>query len=306
MKNDLISSSMKKEIEKNLGASTVKWNPSLKYMNTWKLDGQAFSLVEVESQESLSALISLFQREGWKYKIWGKGSNLLIPPVWSGHILRLGKDFKRFIISGSDAVIGAAASDAYAANYSVRNAKSGLEFLIGVPGTIGGAVAMNAGAHGQEMSDVVHSVTVMHQDGKVEIMTAEQLEFRYRSSKIGQTNSLVALEVRLKLLDEEVNLLKERLANIHQKRLATQPLKLPSCGSVFRNPEGLHAAALIEASGLKGMHCGGMQISPKHCNFIINASEGTKQQALQLIEMVQQRVWRDHHVELKPEVEVLN
>ncbi|MCY0869909.1 MAG: UDP-N-acetylmuramate dehydrogenase, partial [Firmicutes bacterium] len=191
-----------------------------------------------------------------------------------------------------------------AAGMSVARGLAGLEFATGIPGSVGGAVTMNAGAHGGEIRDVLETVTVLSPQGKIDEVRPEQLDFSYRHSGILECGYTV-LAATFLLRPGDAQALREQVRAWSKRRIATQPLSQPNCGSVFRNPPGLHAAQLIEAAGLKGVAQGGAMVSPLHANFIVNTGAATAADVLALMARMQEQVQAAFGVQLVPEVRVI-
>jgi UDP-N-acetylmuramate dehydrogenase len=230
-----------------------------------------------------------------------------MPEFWPGVLIRLGKNFRRLEMVDQDslATFGAGMADATAAQKLSLKGWSGLEFLIGIPGTIGGAVCMNAGAHGSETSDYLKSVDWLDEKGNWRRSTRDELNFAYRSSPFNSNEKRVVLKARFSLVPKNPEEVRQKMMKFHTFRIENQPQKQPNCGSVFRNPPNGIAAKLIEVSGLKGKSFGGMQISQKHSNFMVNLGGATSEDALKLIEFVKEKIWIDHKIELRTEVHTL-
>ena len=281
--------------------------PELGRLNTWKLGGTALALLNAECEEDICSTVQNCVRDGVPWRVIGKGSNLLMPAFWPGVLIRLGRNFRRLEMVDQDfsATFGAGMADATAAQKLSQKGWSGLEFLIGIPGTIGGAVCMNAGAHGSETSDFLKSVDWLDEKGDWRRSNRDELNFAYRSSPFNSSEKSVVLMARFTLLSKDPEKVRQKMAKFHAFRVERQPQKQPNCGSVFRNPPNGNAAKLIEASGLKGKSFGGMQISEKHSNFMVNLGGATSDDAVKLIEFVREKVWIDHKVELRTEVHTL-
>ena len=276
-------------------------------LNTWKLGGTALALLNAESEEDICSTTLKCLHNGVPWRVIGKGSNLLMPEFWPGVLIRLGKNFRKLKMVDQDfsATFGAGMADATAAQKLSQKGWSGLEFLIGIPGTIGGAVCMNAGAHGSETSDFLKSVDWLDEKGNWRRSNRDELNFAYRSSPFNSSDKRVVLTARFSLVPKNPEEVRQKMAKFHNFRIEKQPQKQPNCGSVFRNPPNGIAAKLIEDSGLKGKSFGGMQISQKHSNFMVNLGGATSDDALKLIEFVKDRIWVDHKIELRTEVHTL-
>jgi UDP-N-acetylmuramate dehydrogenase len=190
------------------------------------------------------------------------------------------------------------------ANMALQNGLTGLEFASGIPGTVGGAVVMNAGAYGGEMKDVVIETKYIDEKGNINIITGEQHGFGYRTSIFQRTNKII-VNSKFKLKYGDKNKIKEEMDDLNKRRRDKQPLEMPSAGSIFRRPEGYYAGKLIQDSGLAGYSIGGAQVSPKHCGFIVNTGNATAQDVLQLIKHIQETVKSKFGVELQTEVKVV-
>jgi len=290
-----------------LKQSTLLESPELSRLNTWKLGGTALALLNAECEEDICTTTRNCLLDGVPWRVIGKGSNLLMPECWPGVLIRLGKNFRRLemVDQGSLATFGAGMADATAAQKLSLKGWSGLEFLIGIPGTIGGAICMNAGAHGSETSDYLKSVDWLDEKGNWRRSIRDELNFAYRSSPFNSNEKRVVLKARFSLVPKNPEEVRQKMAKFHTFRIENQPQKQPNCGSVFRNPPNGIAAKLIEASGLKGKRFGGMQISQKHSNFMVNQGGATSEDALKLIEFVKEKIWIDHKIELRTEVHTL-
>ena len=291
----------------DLKQSTLSVRPPLSRLNTWKLGGTALALLNAECEADICSTIEKCHLNGVPWRVIGKGSNLLMPEFWPGILIRLGKNFRKFEIADQDfsATFGAGMADATAALKLSHKGWSGLEFLIGIPGTIGGAICMNAGAHGSQTCDFLHSVDWIDEQGNWRRSNREELYFAYRSSPFSTSKKRVVLMAKFSLCSRSPEEIRKKMAKFHTFRIEKQPQKLPNCGSVFRNPPNGIAAELIEASGLKGKTFGCMQISKVHSNFMVNLGGATSDDALRLIEFVKDKIWIDHKIELNTEVHTL-
>jgi len=233
----------------------------------------------------------------------GRGSNLLITDEgFDGVVLDFG-DLSEITIDEDTMVTGAGARMSKVAQLCATKGLEGLEFLATVPGDMGGGIAMNAGAFGQWVSDTLISIEVLHRNGEIESMMKEQLNMAYRHTELPAKTLVTSGTFKLNNGDPEA--IRERMRTMRKQRSSTQPLALPNCGSVFKNPEGDHAARLIEAVGLKGKKVGNARISSTHANFIVNEGQATSEDVLALIAMAQQAVEKQFGVVLEPEVRIL-
>jgi len=302
------------KLEKTSLKSRLRRRESLKRFNTWQIGGNADFLIDVVNVSDLSNLVNLISIYQIPWFIVGKGSNLLIPDSsWEGIILHLSGDFKGWNIlrknnnscNKIEVSAGAALADVTFAQRCCNKGFGGMEFLIGIPGTIGGAIAMNAGAHGVETSDFLITVEWMDMEGNLHISEIEKLDFKYRFSELNGNFGRIITSAVFDLQKSNPKIVKEKTMEYKKFRMENQPYNKPSCGSVFKNPPGYHAARLIEDSGLKGIKIGGAQISTKHANFIVNLGNATSSDILSLIDTTQETVFNKHSIKLELEVQIL-
>ncbi|QJX80855.1 UDP-N-acetylmuramate dehydrogenase (plasmid) [Priestia megaterium] len=280
-------------------------NASLKKYNTWKLSGNAEFLVHIHSIKELSSLYTYILANDVPYFIIGKGSNILVPDEGiKGIVIRLGKEFESININENFVKAGAAASFIVLCLNVAKQGLSGLEFGAGIPGSVGGAVTMNAGAHKSDVSKVLKEIKVLDETGQVRTLSNKELNFSYRKSVI-QEEKWIVLEATFELTTAN----KEEIVKItndnKEYRLKTQPLKEASCGSVFKNPLPEYSGNLIEKLGLKGHRIGNAQISEKHGNFIVNLGDASSNDVISLIKLAQEKVQEQYGVQLNPEVQFL-
>ena len=302
-----------KDLKKIPLDSRLRLKESLKRFNTWRIGGVAECLIDVVNVQDLRLLLPFIRKNRIPWFIIGKGSNLLVPDKnWPGIILHLSGDFKSWdpieenFNSGKKKVsAGAALADVTFAQKCVPQGWGGMEFLIGIPGTIGGAIAMNAGAHGAETADFLEEIEWMDMEGNLHSTPREKLEFRYRFSELNGNFGRVITRAVLSLKESDPETVEKKILECQQFRMEKQPYNQPSCGSVFKNPPGDYAARLIEASGLKGKIRGGAQISPKQANFIVNLGKASSDDILSLINTARETVLRNYSIDLMPEVQIL-
>jgi len=302
------------ELEKIPLTSRLRSKESLKRFNTWRIGGVAECLIDVANLTDLSYLLQFISKHRIPWFILGKGSNLLIQDTaWPGIILHLNGDFKsweplkedNFSAGKNKVVVGAALADVTFAQRCVVQGWGGMEYLIGIPGTIGGAVAMNAGAHGGETADFLQEVKWMDMEGDLHTSARENLEFGYRHSDLMGNYGRIITSAVFELQESDRETVEKKILECQQFRKEKQPYNQPSCGSVFKNPPRDFAARLIEASGLKGKISGGAQISPIHANFIVNLGNASSTDILSLINTTREKVFSKHSINLKPEVQIL-
>lgn len=267
-----------------------KESEPMKDHTTFRIGGPCDFLVSVNNIDELSFVISLCREYSRDYLILGNGSNLLVNDEGLNKVvIRLCGDFKQILIDGTSVKCGAGVTLSKLCTFSLANSLSGLEFAYGIPGTLGGAVYMNAGAYGGEIKDVICSVTHLNTDGEVETVNADDAKLSYRHS-IYKENGFVILGAEFKLTADNKDDIKARMDDFMNRRITKQPLEFPSAGSVFKRPVGAYAGALIEQCGFKGYSVGDAQVSEKHSGFIINRGDATCQDVLRLINEIQTKV----------------
>ncbi|WP_019533075.1 UDP-N-acetylmuramate dehydrogenase [Paenibacillus ginsengihumi] len=272
---------------------------------TWKIGGPADLLLIPRSKEELAAAVKLLNRHGTPWMMLGKGSNTLISDKGvRGVVIKLGDglDYARF--EGDTVTAGGAYSFIKLSVLAGKAGLTGLEFAAGIPGTVGGAVYMNAGAHGSDVSRILQRAEVLLPTGELAVLQKDDMAYAYRHS-ILQTRPGIVTEAVFKLEHGDRNEIAAALAAYKDRRRRTQPLQQACAGSVFRNPEGHYAAKLIEEAGLKGLRVGGAEVSPLHANFIVNTGQATAQDVLSLIEQIRRTVEQKYGVKLIPEVLVV-
>lgn len=258
-----------------------------------------------ESVEQVRETLQFLRKEQIPFFLLGKGSNVLVGDQgFAGVILHLGTHFDHIRVEGKQVVAGAGVSLAAIARRCLEEGLTGFEFAAGIPGSLGGAVVMNAGAYGGQMADVVVQVTAMDETGDVCILPREALEFGYRNSIFLQKR-LIVLEAVLEFAPGDREQIAGKMQELAAQRREKQPLEYPSAGSTFKRPEGYFAGKLVMDAGLRGYQIGGARISEKHCGFIINADYATARDVQKLIEYAQQEVLRQFGVRLEPEVQFL-
>lgn len=293
------------ELEKlNLGKSEK--DISLSTLTTYKTGGIAKLVVYPNNINNLKQMLKLIHKYNIKYFILGKGSNTLFSDKeFNGVIIKLDK-LNNFKIKQTEIYVESGMILSKLVQASVKNELTGLEFAIGIPGTIGGAIYMNAGAYGNNMSNIVKSVIVLNEKFQIKEIPLEKLKFDYRYSIFQDNKNLICVAANIKLEhgnhDEIASKIKENLL----KRKNSQPLEYPSAGSVFRNPEGNYAGKIIEELDLKGKNIGGAEISTKHANFIINKNNASSSDILKLIKLVQKEVKDKYKIDLKLEQQLVN
>ncbi|MBR2043572.1 MAG: UDP-N-acetylmuramate dehydrogenase [Clostridia bacterium] len=277
-------------------------NESMKLHTSFHIGGNADLFISPENENKLCALLSFLKAERVPFMIIGRGSNLVVSDDGiCGAVISLAA-MNKVELTGSNRVsAGAGASLAALCTYARDCSLSGLEFAYGIPGSVGGALYMNAGAYGGEMKDVVLSARVLSFDGEIFEMPLQEMELSYRHSIFKEKNMTV-LSVSFELKQDEKQEINARMDDFMNRRKTKQPLEYPSAGSVFKRPEGYFAGALIEKNGFKGVSVGGAQVSEKHAGFIINTGSATAKDVKELIKIIQQKVLEQDKVELHTEL----
>lgn len=277
----------------------------LKHHTTWKIGGPADLLVIPDHLESLVKTMQIIHQHGIPWKILGRGSNVLVLDGGiRGAVIKLTEGFEQLRFEGERVIVGAGKS---LINLSVQVGKMGLtgmEFAGGIPGTVGGAVYMNAGAHGSDVSKILEEALILWEDGKMERLKNKDFAFSYRTSILQKKRGIV-IEATFSLKEGNRKEIAAQMAAHKERRRQTQPLQEPTAGSVFRNPPGDFAGRLIEACGLKGYRIGHAMVSDRHANFIVNRGNATAKDVLQLIQHIKKEVYDRFQVELEPEVLVM-
>ena len=274
---------------------------------TYKVGGKAKAIVYPKNIECLIKLMKIISISGVKYKILGNGSNLLFSDkVFDGIIVRLSELNDIEFFGRGKIRVGAGYSLMKLSLLAAKKGLAGLEFASGIPGTVGGAIYMNAGAYKSDMGYIVKEVKVLTPDLKIITLENKEMNFHYRSSFLQTHKDYICLEVVLKLEKGDKATLEEVIKERRKRRVESQPLEYPSAGSVFRNPEGMFAGKLIEDLGLKGKTIGGAKVSEKHANFIINYKKAKSDDIKQLIELVHDKVLEKYNVDMKIEQEFVN
>ncbi len=286
---------------------SAKKNVPMKTLTTFKIGGPAALCAEAANSSQVSELMRACRKLGIEYIVIGKGSNIVVDDKGLDKlVIRLTGDLARVTrLDDTTLHCGAGLSLAGLCREAENKSLSGLEFAWGIPGSVGGAVFMNAGAYGGEIKDVVFSVTHIDRDGKIGTIKGADLDFGYRHSVYKENGfTIIGATFRLKL-DNRTEI-RNRMDDFMGRRKDKQPLEFPSAGSVFRRPEGAFAGALIEQCGLKGKSVGGAQVSPKHAGFIVNIGGATAEDVKNLVELIQSTVKKETGYDLQREIIFLN
>lgn len=279
----------------------LKLNEPMKNHTTFKIGGSADFFVNIASVEQLKAVIKKANELEIPYFILGKGSNLLVSDDGIEGIVISLSNLNEILVCGDEIVVGAGVNLAKACTIALENCLKGLEFAYGIPGSVGGALYMNAGAYNGEMSQVVTEALCIDSQGNEQIVPLNQMQLGYRTSIFSKTK-LIIVSVKFKLEKGDNSLIKEKMDDFLCRRKEKQPLEYPSAGSTFKRPKGHFAGALIEKNGLKGMVVGGAMISYKHAGFVINYSDATSKDVKELMKKVKEIVLKSDGIELEPEV----
>lgn len=272
---------------------------------SFHIGGPADLMAQPQSETELRTLLMKAAEAAVPVTLVGNGSNLLVRDKGiRGLVIKLGNMLRDIEINGKVLTFGSGVSLAMASKKAAELGLSGMEFAVGIPGSIGGAVYMNAGAYDGEMAKVVKSVRVMDAAGNVSELAAEELDFGYRHSAL-QGSGKIVTSVTVELAAGDKQAIADKMADFSNRRITKQPLELPSAGSMFKRPPGYFAGTLIDQTGLKGYTVGGAQVSTKHAGFVVNIGGATAADVLQLISDVQAKVFAAHSVKLEPEVLVL-
>lgn len=278
----------------------MEQNVPLRTLSTWKIGGLAEWVVWPSSATEIEKLWRFAQEEQIPIRLIGRGSNLLFPDEGLSGITVVSTSLTGEVWGEGSLQAEAGCSLARLAQEAGERGFSGLEFARGIPGTLGGAIVMNAGAHSGEIQNVLHTVKVLTEDGKIQTFSKGKLTFGYRECSLKGRAWILEAELKFRLGKKDE--IKAQMAENLVKRKAAQPLELPNAGSVFRNPPGNSAGRLIEQAGWKGKGIGGAQVSPKHANFIVNKGNATAADVLALIQAIQKDVYEKYGVELRTEV----
>ena len=272
---------------------------------TFRVGGPAACFLTPSTKEQIREILHICQEEKAPYFILGNGSNLLVSDQgFDGAVLQVYKNMNQVTVEGEHLRAQAGALLSATARKALEAGLTGMEFAAGIPGTMGGAVVMNAGAYGGEMKDILESVTVLTPEGEQKELKNEELQLGYRTSVVKEKGYIV-LEAVLSLKKGDPEAIKSRMDELKEQRVTKQPLEYPSAGSTFKRPEGYFAGKLIQDAGLRGYQVGGAQVSEKHCGFVINKENATAKDVVDLIHDVQRIVYEKFQVQLETEVKFL-
>lgn len=287
------------------GQRNVRVDEPMKNHTSFKVGGPADVLVTPDSVESLVEVLNICKRNSIPFTIIGNGTNLIVRDKGiRGVVIKIFDSFNKCQVKGDIITAEAGILLSRLSNVALENGLAGLEFASGIPGTLGGAVAMNAGAYGGEMKDVVIRTSFINKSGDVVTLEGQQHQFGYRTSFIQREGGIV-LETELKLRRGKREDIRYTMDELKRRRKEKQPLEMPSAGSVFKRPEGHFAGKLVEDCGLRGYRVGGAQVSEKHCGFIVNAGDARASDIEELIDEIQNNVKTKFGVDLDTEVKII-
>ncbi|CEK31673.1 UDP-N-acetylenolpyruvoylglucosamine reductase [[Clostridium] sordellii] len=280
-------------------------NEPMKNHISFKVGGPADFLLKPKTEDEIKRVIEFLKNENIPYIVIGNGSNLLVKDGGiRGVVIKIADNFNKFEIEDTKVVAQSGALLSFMGKAILNKSLTGFEFAAGIPGTLGGAIAMNAGAYGGEMKDIVKSVRLMDSKGNIIELSNKEMEFEYRRSLISKSEYIV-LSAIMELKEGNFDEIKGYMKELTKSRVTKQPLNLPSAGSTFKRPEGHFAAKLIEDSGLKGLTLGGARVSEKHSGFVVNIGDAKAKDIIELINVVKSTVYSKFGVMLEEEVKIL-
>lgn len=302
----MIKRNLYDELIKIVDKSNIKINEEMKNHTSLRVGGKAKYLIEPTSEKEIESLVKLMIELKEPYYIIGRGSNLLVKDEGiDGVVIKITDKFSGIDESSNKLTVKSGTSLASVAKYAYINSLSGIEFASGIPGSIGGAIAMNAGAYGGEMKDIVESVKIIDDLGNIRVLSNEEMKFSYRRSLLTSKSSYIVLEVVLKLTDGDKEVIYNEMKTRADKRTLSQPLDMCNCGSTFKRPEGHFAGQLIEECGLKGYAVNGVEVSSKHAGFVVNNGKTTATDMINMINFVKEKVKEKFGVVLEEEVKII-
>lgn len=290
------------ELKTILPKGTVLTEEPMSRHTTFRVGGNADAYVVVQNIEQLRNTIAFLREKSISYFVIGNGSNLLVSDNgYHGAVLEIGREMSKISIEEDCVCAQAGALLAVVAKEAMKAELSGMEFASGIPGSIGGAIVMNAGAYDGEMKQIVREVTLLTAEGEIRTLTDEEMEFGYRTSILKREAGIV-LSVKLQLIPGDQDGITAKMADFAARRREKQPLEYPSAGSTFKRPAGNFAGKLIMEAGLSGAMVGGAQVSEKHCGFVINRDNATATDIYCLMQKIQRQVKETSGINLEPEV----
>ena len=291
--------------DNSLDLGLILFDEAMKKHTSFKIGGPADVMIIPQTEEQLIEGVKICRDNNIDFYIMGNGSNLLVRDGGiRGVVIKVNDGLDSIEIKDNKIFCQAGASLTAVSRRAYKHSLKGMEFANGIPGTIGGAITMNAGAYGGEMKDIVKKVRVIDRDNNILELTNEEMNFRYRGSRVAD-EGLIVLGVEIELEHGDYDEIGRTMRELIQRRTSKQPLELPSGGSTFKRPEGHYAGKLIEDAGLKGLIHGGAQVSDKHCGFIVNIDNASCKDVLNLISIVQKTVKDKFGVDLEPEIKII-
>ncbi|MBR5152715.1 MAG: UDP-N-acetylmuramate dehydrogenase [Clostridia bacterium] len=288
-----------------VGADRILKQEPMSRHTTFRIGGPADWMILPQNESQIQAVIHLLKENKYPYLVLGNGSNILVGDKGiRGAVIQLGNEFADCRTEGDALIAQAGIKLSRLANVALQNGLSGLEFAAGIPGTLGGAIYMNAGAYGGEMADVIASVTYLNPEGEICTVNGATCGFGYRTS-IFAKNDYVILSCKLQLKNGDSDAIRAVMDDLQERRTSKQPLHLPSAGSTFKRPEGYFAGKLIQDAGLMGFRVGGASVSEKHAGFVVNDKGATANDVRTLVEAIQRKVKAEFGVTLEPEVKFI-
>jgi UDP-N-acetylmuramate dehydrogenase len=289
-----------------LNVGKVKKNEPLAHHTTIKIGGPADLFIEPSSVEDLKKVMVIISKHHLKWRAIGRGSNLLVSDKGiEGVVIKLGPGLDTLKVNGAEVTVGGGHSLISLSTLISKKGFTGLEFASGIPGSVGGAVYMNAGAHGSDISKILTRAHILFDDGSMEWLSNEEMEFTYRTSVLQKKRPGIVVEAEFKLSDGEKATIVKQMQKNKDYRKDTQPWNFPCAGSIFRNPLPNYAGKLIEVTGLKGFSIGGAKISEMHGNFIVNTGNATAGDVFSLIQHVKDTIYDLYQIRMETEVEII-
>jgi len=294
-----------KEIEKIISKEKIYQNEPMSKHTSFKIGGPAECLVKIHNAEELKEILKIVQKENIPLTIIGNGSNLLVSDEGiKGIVLKIEIDAFELDTETAHLKVGSGVKLGFIAQKCLKQELAGFEFASGIPGTIGGAIRMNAGAHGREMKDVITTITYMDRDGEIHKINNEEAKFEYRNSMFAHRDYII-LEVEMQLEKGKSEEIQSKMTEYATYRKEKQPIEYPSAGSTFKRGKDFITAKLIDDCGLKGYQIGGAQISEKHAGFIINKDNATAEDVIKLMEYTKEQIYNKFGKIIEPEIEII-
>lgn len=294
------------ELLEIIDKENIKLDEEMKKHTSLRVGGKVDFLIEPTNEEELVSLIKMINKYNINYYVIGRGSNLLVRDEGiKGIVIKISDKFSSIKRVDTKLIVKSGTPLAEVAKYAYKSSLSGIEFASGIPGSIGGAIAMNAGAYGGEMKDIVTSVKIIDGFGNIKTLTNEEMKFSYRRSLLTDNPSYIVLEVEICLANGNQDAIFEEMFTRAKKRVLSQPLDKCNCGSTFKRPEGHFAGQLIEECGYKGYSLNGVEVSSKHAGFVVNNGKTTATDMIYMIDFIKSKVKEKFGIELEEEVKII-